>query len=183
MRIASTTFYLRDGPGAIIRSVQEAEAGQVLALQKLLARETEYYGRTPEEIDEKTEYWQLGYINRMNSDTTSAMLGCYVEGKPVGIGKIWFETRTRECHRATISVAVLESFWGRGVGTNLIHRLIEVARYSKVITQVELQVVASNRRAIRLYRKIGFKKVAQHPNAVKLKDGKYYPRNHMVYTL
>ena len=57
---------------------------------------------------------------------------------------------------------------------------IEMCQHHKIITQLELQVVMSNHRAIKLYRKLGFVVVAKTPNAVKLRDGKFYSRLHMV---
>lgn len=183
MIFPSVSFYLRDGPAATIRSPKETEAAPLLALQRLMSKETEFYGRTAKECEALTEYWQLNYISKMNQDPNGVMFACYIDERPVGLCKLWFETREREQHRAVLSVAVAKSFWGKGIGTELLKTAVDIARQRKGIIQVELQVVASNRRAIRLYRKLGFRRVARYPRAVRLSDDKLYDRFIMVRKL
>ena len=58
-------------------------------------------------------------------------------------------------HRAELGITVHDDYQGRGLGTEIIRHLIEIAR-SKCIKKLELLVVAKNERAIHLYERMGF---------------------------
>ena len=57
-----------------------------------------------------------------------------------------------------ISIAVLEEYRRRGIGSELLRRTIETARADNNIVSVYLEVRVSNEPAIRLYEKFGFRK-------------------------
>ena len=53
----------------------------------------------------------------------------------------------------------------------MLETLISVAESNPGILQVELDYIEGNNRARYLYEKMGFKVVATHPDAIRLKDG------------
>ena len=67
---------------------------------------------------------------------------------------------------------VLKSHWGMGVGTALLRVLVEQAK-TTALEQLELEVVSTNERAIRLYERFGFTEFARHPRKLKYRDGSY----------
>lgn len=59
-------------------------------------------------------------------------------------------------NRAYLSVvAVLPEAWGQGIATSLVKEFIEICE-NKGLEAVHLYAVASNTRAVRMYRKMGF---------------------------
>jgi ribosomal protein S18 acetylase RimI-like enzyme len=71
--------------------------------------------------------------------------------KLVGYGQFTLWKKTAEI----ADLAVLEEYRGQGIGTKLIQHLMQVAK-DKYATHAEIGVVASNRRALALYRRLGF---------------------------
>jgi RimJ/RimL family protein N-acetyltransferase len=58
--------------------------------------------------------------------------------------------------------------WGRGHGTKAIERLLDHAFGELGLRRVELEVFATNPRAIRAYEKSGFERVGLRPGAVEI---------------
>ena len=58
-------------------------------------------------------------------------------------------------HRAYFSLSVRKEYWNRGIGTEMIKRIIEQAKKMK-IRSIELEVISDNERGIHLYHKMGF---------------------------
>jgi RimJ/RimL family protein N-acetyltransferase len=73
----------------------------------------------------------------------------------VGHGDIHRGPLTANRHTAMLGVGVLRAYWGRGIGSALLQRLLEWARQHQV-AKVKLSVFANNARAIALYRRYGF---------------------------
>ncbi len=72
-----------------------------------------------------------------------------------------------------------QKFWGLGIGTALLRELIGEAE-RRGVRQTELDVVAENRRARRLYEKMGFRAVATLPAAIRFTDGSLHDEIHMM---
>ena len=58
-------------------------------------------------------------------------------------------------HRAYFSLSVRKEYWNRGIGTEMINRIVEQAKKMK-IRSIELEVISDNERGIHLYHKMGF---------------------------
>ena len=75
-------------------------------------------------------------------------------------------------HRRNLAITVLRDYWGRGVGTALMERMIAFSRESGA-ELLSLEVREDNERAKALYRKFGFTTFGTFPKYFKI-DGKYY---------
>lgn len=71
------------------------------------------------------------------------------------------------------TIVVHPGFLGQGVGTALMHDLMEWAKQSRRVEKIELLVRATNERAIRLYSKLGFVEEGRMRNRVRLPDGSF----------
>jgi len=74
-------------------------------------------------------------------------------------------------HSGVLGMALLPEYRGKGIGRTLAERTIRAAA-AKGIERIELEVFASNQRAIRLYERLGFQHEGIKRNARKL-DGSY----------
>ncbi len=87
----------------------------------------------------------------------------------------------RMSHRAEFGISVAKSEWGQGIGSALLHKIIQYAKGHE-IELINLEVRSDNRRAIQLYEKFGFRKIGTSPAHFKI-DGEYYDFNLMVLDL
>jgi ribosomal protein S18 acetylase RimI-like enzyme len=75
-------------------------------------------------------------------------------------------------HVGTLGMGILSEYRRRGIGKKLLELTIEHAKTVNGMEKVELEVFKSNASAVRLYRKMGFKKEGERKRSRKL-DGRY----------
>lgn len=160
---------LKNGKTAIFRSPSPDMAEEMLHYLKITAGETPYLLRTPEECNLSVEEEQR-FLQAMLDSQDSVMILCTVDGELAGNCQLSRKTKIKNRHRGSIGIALLEKFWGLGIGTAMFEEMLAIAR-SWGLMQVELEVIEGNSRAIALYRKMGFETVAAYPNAIRLEDG------------
>ena len=81
-----------------------------------------------------------------------------------------------------MGIALFQKYTGLGIGRAMIEKLFEVAR-EKGFEQMELEVVADNKKAIHLYKSMGFEIYGTFPKNMKYKDGTYADAHWMMKTL
>ena len=74
-------------------------------------------------------------------------------------------------HKGTLGMGISAEFRGQGIGLRLIKAALAAARRGG-FKRVELDVFASNKAAIKLYKKLGFATEGRKRNARKI-DGRY----------
>ena len=87
-----------------------------------------------------------------------------------GLHPITQSLRTR--HVMSLGMGVARAWWGKGVGSELMRRLLDWADNWAGILRVELGVYTDNTRAIALYEKFGFEREGVQ-RALALRDGTY----------
>ena len=86
-----------------------------------------------------------------------------IDGQIVGsAGVSAVRTRRKVAHRARFGISILKEYWGMGIGRVLMETSIDCARQAG-FTQLELEVVADNERALSLYRRAGFEEYGRNP--------------------
>lgn len=92
------------------------------------------------------------------------------------VGHIDLRGRPEPCtsHRALLGMGVHQEFRGRGIGLRLVEHVLHWARSSGVVEVVDLEVLAHNEAAIRLYRKAGFEFVCRIEDMFRI-DGRSEP--------
>ncbi|MCL4265275.1 MAG: GNAT family N-acetyltransferase [Anaerolineae bacterium] len=79
-----------------------------------------------------------------------------VDGRVVGMASLHQKQNPRERHAAGLGMMVHPDYWGRGIGSQLLDALVNLAGNWLQLTRVELEVNTDNLAAIRLYEKLGF---------------------------
>lgn len=87
----------------------------------------------------------------------------------------------RAGHRGDVAVSIAKDYWGQGIGRTLMEGLIAFARENG-FSLLDLQVRSDNYRAIRLYEKMGFRKIGTHPAFFRM-DGQEIPFDFMILSL
>ena len=96
-----------------------------------------------------------------------------LEGKVIGTAGVDPVGRGMKIsHRAEFGVSILKAYWGLGIGRALSEASIECAKRAGY-SQLELQVVSDNLRAIALYRDLGFNEYGRNPRGFRTKDGSW----------
>ena len=181
MRFEKKCIQLKNGREAILRSPQPEDAVKMLDYLKTTSAETEFLIRYPEECTETVEQEAAFLQNTLDSDL-NMMIVCEVDGKIAGNCAIMLHGRLKTKHRAGVAIALTREFWGLGIGSAMFEELIAAAR-DRGISQMELEVIEGNTRAMALYEKFGFRTVAERANAIRLKDGTMLKEFIMVKTL
>jgi len=110
-------------------------------------------------------------------------LGAFDGDLLIGTATFMRESGEKERHKGRIyGVYVSRSHRGRGVGRQLIARLIELATADPTLEQILLAVGAGRAAAIALYRSFGFERFGIEPRALKI-DGSYVDEVHMILRL
>ena len=74
------------------------------------------------------------------------------------------------CHVAQLNICVHSGWHKKGIGTQLLEKLIQWAKNSNSLEKIELNVRASNTRAISLYKKMGFQEEGRLKKRIKVHD-------------
>lgn len=151
-----------------IEQAKPEDAAALIEYLKVIGGETDNLtfgaGGFPITVEEERQF-----LEKKNADSRGMMLTVWEDGKIIANAHIEALPR-RLSHRAELGITVLKEAWGRGIGTALMERLIAHAR-EQGIEIIELNVRRDNIRAIRLYEKFGFVKIATYPGFMKV-DGK-----------
>lgn len=87
-----------------------------------------------------------------------------------GLHPVTLSLRTR--HSAGLGICVAPDWWGKGLGTELMRRVLDWADNWAGLLRIELGVFTDNARAIALYRRFGFMDEGCQ-RASALRDGEY----------
>ena len=168
----SRQIVLKNGQTAILRHGVESDGAAVFEQFNQTHGETDYLLSYPDENSFTAE--QEGeFLKRKAENDNEVEIIALVDGRVVataGIDAIGAKYKLR--HRAEFGISVLKEYWGLGVGRALLDACIECAKRAGY-AQLELEVVATNARAIRLYERFGFAEFGRHPRKLKYRDGTY----------
>ena len=163
---------LKDGEVLLLRSLGAQDAQQALAVCRKTAGETLNLIRYEDEWTMTLEQ-EAAYLRKTEDDPKSLMLGAFIGDTLVGVGSFLpCAAVDRARHRASLGISILKAYWGRGIGTAIMQTLIDEVKKTAA-EQLELEVVAANERAIRLYERFGFVEFGRHPRKLKYRDGTY----------
>ena len=154
MRHAKTVL-LRGGVELLVRNAVASDARALRDIMQRTHAETDYLLSYPDEqsVDEEQEARSLAETERSDNEVE---LVAVVDGKIVGsAGVTAVGSRRKVAHRARFGISVLQEYWGMGIGRVLMDACIDSARRAGY-SELELEVVADNERAVSLYRRAGF---------------------------
>lgn len=163
---------LKNGESLLLRSLGPQDAQQTLGVIRKTAGETDFMMRYEDEWDVSIEQ-QRELLAKMEHAPKSLMLGAFLGGRLVGVGNFKpSHPADRARHRAGLGLSILKDHWGEGIGTAMLHAMIDAAR-STPLELLELSVVGANARAKSMYDRLGFIEYGRQPRAMKYRDGRY----------
>jgi len=114
------------------------------------------------------------FVINMAPDTHSfvAVVKEHSEEFIIGMATLEVSANNRLRHSAGCGIMVHTDYQNKGVGTELMNALIDIADNWLMLVRIELTVFADNARAIHMYEKLGFKKEGVKKFAA-IRNGKY----------
>lgn len=170
-----------NGHSLLLRCALEEDAEALLEYLKTVFGETRYMVKEPEEITMTPEE-ERRFINSQRESPHELLVLGFLDGDYVGNCSLMGKKPDRYRHRASIGIALFQKYTGMGIGRAMLEKLISIAK-EKGLEQLELEVVSSNKPAVSLYQKLGFKICGTLPKNMKYKDGTYADAYFMIKEL
>ena len=110
---------------------------------------------------------ERSYLRMQAQSQDCIQLLAKVNGEIIGTASL-NRKRDRMGHRAEFGISLKKAWWGCGAAAVLARGVLAFARESGA-EQVNLEVRSDNKRAIALYKKLGFRKLCTFPGFFKIK--------------
>lgn len=153
-----------------IRKATVEDAHAIVTAEKEIAATPGYFCSQPCELNEQNV---IKTITSMAESQKGIYLVVECDGKIVGHAFLAPLPLKSICHVAQLSIGVHHGSQEKGIGTALMQELIAWAKQSRTVEKIELNVRASNSRAIALYKKMGFVEEGRLKNRVKVNENHY----------
>lgn len=152
---------LKDGWHLLIRNPVIEDAEKIIEYMNVIGGESDNLLRGANEF-ELTREQEIERIKRDNGDPDTYMIVGTIDGRIAAIAQIQSSARKRIAHNAELAISVKKEFWRCGVGTAIMQHLINHAKDSGMIRNINLGVKAGNTNARKLYEKFGFEMTGVH---------------------
>jgi ribosomal-protein-alanine N-acetyltransferase len=118
-----------------------------------------------------TQHEVVEFLKKDLESNEGKLIAAELNGEPVGWVSLWWRPAGRDRHVAWLGISVRTEHWGKGVGSGLMQEAVRVAKELGFLKMV-LSVFDGNERAVRLYKKFGFKSEAYETDEVWI-DGSW----------
>ena len=153
---------LKNGKEALLRNGDQADGKEVFEVFNLTHAETDYLLSYPDENSYDPEQ-EAQFLSDKTNSPNEIEIVAIVDGKIAGTAGIEAVGKKYKLkHRAELGISILKEYWGLGLGKALMNACIQCAKEAGY-TQLELNVVADNERALVLYKSLGFKEWGRNP--------------------
>ena len=128
--------------------------------------QTDFLLSYPEENSMDPEQ-EAQFLKNKTESENEIELVAEIEGRIVGtagIERVGKKEKVR--HRAEFGISVDQAYWGFGVGRALMEACIACAKQAGY-AQLELNAVAENKRALKLYESVGFVEYGRNPRGFR----------------
>ena len=160
------TITLKDSRTCVIRNGTECDAEAVLSNFILTHAQTDFLTTYPEETTFTVEQERAYLKKKADSDREIALVA-EVEGTIVGTAGVdLLRAAEKTRHRASFGISIEQAYWGLGIGWALTNACIECA-ITAGYAQIELEVVADNKRALALYQRAGYVEYGRNPRGFR----------------
>ena len=178
----SQRIILNNGKEALLRNGGSSDGRAVYELFNTIHAETDYLLAYPDEncFDPEQE---AQFLEDRSRSLNEIEIIAFVDSKAVGTAGIEaIGTRYKTRHRAELYISVLREYWGLGLGRALAEACIQCAKDAGYM-QLELTVVAENKRAISLYKILGFEEFGMNPKGYKSRNKGFQELIYMLLPL
>ena len=175
-------YLLKNGKSVTIRKPKVEDADAIINVMTIADTETLFLARNPGEFCTPVER-EKQIIENVLADNDVEWFVAEYENKVIGqcsVGLVRRNARYR--HRAEVAFVILQDYCNLGIGGKMLEECIKWCEKNGV-TQIELDVVKNNERALKMYQGFGFKIIGTKENALRYQDGTYADEYLMVKKL
>ena len=173
---------LKNGKEALLRNGEFADGEAVFVNFNETHAETDYLLSYPDENSFNAEQ-EAEFLKEKTESSNEVEIVALVDGVVAGTAGIEaVGAKYKLKHRAELGIAILKEYWGLGIGKALMEACIECAKDAGY-TQLELNVVAENERAVALYKKMGFVEYGRNPRGFNSRVSGYQEVVYMLLEL
>ncbi|MBQ9543529.1 MAG: GNAT family N-acetyltransferase [Clostridia bacterium] len=163
------TVPLKNGSACELRNAEGKDAAAFLSYFIQSHGETDYLTTYPDETEQDPGKVAERLQIKAQSASDAEILAL-VDGKVAGSAGIgMLSDRDKLRHQAEFGISILKEYWRLGIGTALTKACIDCAKKAGFL-QLELEVVAGNNAAIRLYEKFGFIEYGRNPRGFRTRE-------------
>ena len=173
---------LKNGKEALLRNGEFADGDAVFVNFNETHAETDYLLSYPDENSFDAQQ-EAEFLKEKTESPNEIEIVAVVDGVVAGTAGIEaVGAKYKLKHRAELGIAILKEYWGLGIGKALMEACIECAKDAGY-TQLELNVVAENERAVSLYKKMGFVEYGRNPRGFNSRVSGYQEVVYMLLVL
>jgi RimJ/RimL family protein N-acetyltransferase len=165
-------YLTKDGRQFTVRRPNENDAENIINYAKILFASTDQVLTTLEEYTITLEE-EKKWINNSLENSDNLILVAELNNEIIGLLHFSKKPKKKQNHIGEFGVSVHPNFQGQSVGRKLIETLLDWATDNEHIEKVFLNVFATNKTAIKLYKHLGFVEEGRHINAIKQLTGDY----------
>ena len=134
----------------------------MLDIFNLTHAQTDYLLSYPDETTMTAEQ-EAQFLKEKEESKKEIEILAIIDGIVVGSAGLGCVRKNEKVkHRAEFGISVDKACWGLGIGRALMEACIECARDAGFV-QMELEVVAENKKALALYESVGFEEYGRNP--------------------
>ena len=175
-------YLLKNGKSVTIRKPKVEDADAIINVMTIADTETLFLARNPDEFCTPVER-EKQIIENVLADNDVEWFVAEYENKVIGqcsVGLVRKNARYR--HRAEVAFVILQDYCNLGIGGKMMEECIKWCK-KKGITQMELDVVKNNEKALKMYQGFGFEIIGIRENALRYQDDTYADEYLMVKKL
>lgn len=173
---------LKNGKEALLRNGEFADGEAVFVNFNETHAETDYLLSYPDENSFDAQQ-EAEFLKEKTESPNEIEIVAVVDGVVAGTAGIEaVGAKYKLKHRAELGIAILKEYWGLGLGKALMEACIECAKEAGY-TQLELNAVAENERAVTLYKKMGFVEYGRNPRGFNSRVSGYQEIVYMLLEL
>ncbi|MCL2560478.1 MAG: GNAT family N-acetyltransferase [Turicibacter sp.] len=158
---------LKNSKQMIIRKAQKEDAQAIIDYCNVVGGESDNLTFGENEFGMTLEQEEQ-FIEETRDSKTSGLFIALIEGEVASVLNLSCPTKERIAHTSEIGISVKQKFWGLGIATMMLERVIAFASASEQIEIIGLTVRADNIAALGLYKKMGFVEIGRYPKAIKI---------------
>jgi len=170
MNMRPKVYQLKDMSALVVRSLEKSDAPQVVPYMTAMYAQSAFLARYSDEWEIRIED-EATFLESAEKAEKRLMLGGFLghdlvalcDFSPVG-------SAYKIAHRCQMGISVTKMHQGKGIGFSLMESLLSCARQTG-FSQMELEVVATNNAAIKLYEKFAFQRVGTIPRGFRYREG------------
>ncbi|MGX7173932.1 GNAT family N-acetyltransferase [Enterococcus ratti] len=155
-----------------IREAKPEDASELLRLMQQIDEETDFLVLDEKGLELTSEVLAIE-ISYLQESINNLLLVAITDKKIIGLVSVKAKDQYRIAHIGEIGISILKEYWGMGLGTMMLEEVLCWVKENGVLFRLELDVQTRNKRAIRLYQKMGFQIEATMKRGARKDTGEF----------